>query len=119
MTRRLRLRKSRIRARISRPKTSASRSASADAACRTVLDHAVTCLVLVRGGAPHDPGAHISTLVSLIADAHARLPDAVADARHQGYTWNRIAERLGSTVSAARHRFAGYTRCCRQLRLFD
>ena len=92
---------------------------SADAACRAVLDHAVTCLVLVRGGVPHDPGARISTLVSLIADADARLPDAVADARHQGFTWNHIAERLGSTIPAARHRFAGYARHTRQLRLFD
>lgn len=90
-----------------------------DHVCRQLVDNAVTGLILVRGGDPRDPGATISILVSLIADADARLPDAVADARHQGYTWKRIAERLGSTVSAARHRFAGYTRCCRQLRLFD
>jgi transposase InsO family protein len=91
---------------------------STDAACRAVLDRALTYLILVRGGAPHDPGARISTLVSLIADANARLPEAVADARHHGHSWNRIAERLGSTVPAARHRFASYARRCRQLRLF-
>ena len=92
---------------------------STDAACRAILDHALACLILVRGGDPHDPGAVISTLVSLIADADDRLPDAVADARHHGYTWNRVAERLGSTISAARHRFAGYVRRPRQLDLFD
>jgi hypothetical protein len=90
-----------------------------DAACRAILDRAVTYLILVRGGDPHDPGAVISSLVSLIADADHRLPDAVADARAHGYTWNRVAERLGSTVSAARHRFADQVRRSRQLDLFD
>jgi hypothetical protein len=88
-------------------------------ASRAILDHALTCLVLVRGGDPRDPGAAISTLVTLIAEAEARLPDAVVDARVRGYTWNRIAERLGCTISAARHRFADHARCRRQLRLFD
>lgn len=73
----------------------------------------------VRGGNPHDPGAVISTLVSLIADADDRLPDAVACAHARGQTWNRVAERLGATISAARHRFAGYVRPPRQLDLFD
>jgi hypothetical protein len=92
---------------------------STDAACRAILDHALSCLILVRGGSTRDPGAHISTLASLIAEADARLFDAVADARVHGYTWNRIAERLASTISAARHRFVAYTRCRRQLSLFD
>jgi hypothetical protein len=91
----------------------------ADLASRAILDHALTCLVVVRGGDLRDPGAAISTLVTLIAEAEARLPDAVVDARVRGYTWNRIAERLGSTISTARHRFADYARCRRQLRLFD
>lgn len=91
----------------------------ADLASRAILDQALTCLVLVRGGDPRDPGAAISTLVTLIAEAEARLPDAVVDARVRGYTWNRIAERLSCTVSAARHRFADHARCRRQLRLFD
>ena len=91
----------------------------ADLTSRAILDHALTCLVLVRGGDVRDPGAAISTLVTLIAEAEARLPDAVVDARVHGYTWNRIAERLGSTVSAARHRFSDHARCRLQLRLFD
>ncbi len=92
---------------------------STDSACHAILDHALTCLVLARGGDPRDPGATISTLVSLIADADARLPEAVAVARHHGYTWNRVAERLGSTIPAARHRFARYVRRPHQLPLFD
>jgi hypothetical protein len=91
----------------------------ADVASRAILDHALTCLVLVRGGDLRDPGAAISTLVTLIAEAEARLPNAVVDARVHDYTWNRIAERLGSTISAARHRFAHHARCRQQLRLFD
>ena len=92
---------------------------SCDAASRAILDRALTCLVLARGGTPREPGATISTLVSLIVEADARLYDAVADARARGFTWNRIAERLGSTIPAARHRFAGYARWARQLELFD
>jgi hypothetical protein len=91
----------------------------ADVASRAILDHALTCLVLFRGGDLRDPAAAISTLVTLIAEAQARLPDAVIDARVRGYTWNRIAERLGSSISAARHRFADHARCRQQLHLFD
>jgi hypothetical protein len=90
-----------------------------DDANRAILDHALTCLILVRGGNLHDPGATISTLVTILADAQARLPDAVAKARDHGYTWSRIADRLGSTIPAARRRYADYARLCRQLRLFD
>jgi hypothetical protein len=89
-----------------------------DDASRAILDHALTCLILVRGGDTHDPGAAISTLVTLVAGADALLPDAVADARCRGYTWNRIAERLGSTIPAARRRYADYARCRQQLDLF-
>ncbi len=35
-----------------------------------------------------------------------------------GYTWDRIAERLGSTIPAARHRYAEYARW-RRLHRFD
>jgi hypothetical protein len=91
----------------------------ADVASRAILDHALTCLVLVRGGDLRDPAAAISTLVTLIAEAEARLPDAVVDARVRGFTWNRIAERLGTTISAARHRFVDHARCRQQLSLFD
>jgi hypothetical protein len=85
-----------------------------DAACDAILDHALSCLVLTRGGNVHDPGATISTLVSLVAEADARLIETVADAREYGYTWDLIAQRLGSTISAARHRYADYARWRRQ-----
>jgi hypothetical protein len=81
-----------------------------DMASRAILDHAITCLVLVRGGDLGVPAATISALVSLIAEAEAALPDAVAGARGRGYTWNRIAQRLGSTIPAARRRYADYAR---------
>ncbi len=89
-----------------------------DAVSRAVLDEATACLVLLRGGDLRDPGASISTLVTLIGDAEARLPDLVADARDGGYTWDRIAERLGSTIPAARHRYAEFARW-RRLHRFD
>ncbi len=81
-----------------------------DAECRVLIDDAVSSLVAVRGGSPRDPGAIVSVLVSLAIEADARLPDAVADARDQGYTWDAIADRLATTVPAARHRYAWYAR---------
>ena len=88
-------------------------------ASHAILDHALTCLILVRGGNLDDPGAAISTLATLIVEADDRLTDAVADARGHRYTWNRIAQRLGSTVPAARRRYAHHVRWRRQLHLFD
>ncbi|MDQ1394206.1 MAG: hypothetical protein QOF30_3183, partial [Acidimicrobiaceae bacterium] len=35
--------------------------------------------------------------------------DAVADARDQGYTWDEIADRLATSVSTARRRYAAYS----------
>ncbi len=89
-----------------------------DAASAALLDHAVACVVLLRGGDLQDPGSTISTLVIFINEAQSRLPDLVAHARDRGYTWDRIAERLGSTIPAARHRYADYVRLRRQLGLF-
>jgi hypothetical protein len=89
-----------------------------DAACHSILNHALTCLILFRGGDPRDPGAVISTLASLRAETDARLPDAVTDARDQGYSWSRVADRLASTIPAVRHRYADYVRW-RRLDPFD
>jgi hypothetical protein len=79
-----------------------------DLTCRNVLVAATACLVLDRGGDRDDPGATISVLVSLLAEAQAWLIEVVADARHHNYTWDSIAEYLASTVPAARHRYAAY-----------
>jgi hypothetical protein len=90
-----------------------------DAASGAILDHAVACLVLLRGGDLQDPGSTISGLVTFIVDAQSRLPDLVANARERGYTWSRIAERLGATATAARHHYADYVRLRRDLGPFD
>lgn len=79
-----------------------------DLASRVVLEHAALDLVACRGGEYGDPGPNLSVLTSLIAEGEAWLPELVADARDYGYTWSQIADRLATTVSAARNRYAGY-----------
>ena len=81
-----------------------------DATTAELIDAAVATLIRCRHGRPDDAGAAVSALVSLAAEAEARLDDAVADARQQGCTWDQIAERLASTVPTARRRYAAYTR---------
>jgi hypothetical protein len=90
-----------------------------DAASSAILDHAIACIVLLRGGDLQDPGSAISALVTFIVDAQSRLPDLVADARDRGHTWNHIAQRLGCTIPAARHHYADYVRLRRELGPFD
>ena len=79
-----------------------------DAASRTVLEAAVLDLVAHRGGRQDEPGDAISVLVSLLAEGECWLPELVADARAQCYSWDAIATRLATTISAARHRYAAY-----------
>jgi hypothetical protein len=82
-----------------------------DAGTATVVDQAVTTLVLLR--APMwlgDAGPTISVLVSLAAEADSRLYDAVADARDQGYSWDQVASRLATSVGSARRHYAPYSR---------
>lgn len=75
-----------------------------------LVDDAVESLVCLRGSVPGDTGAALSCLASLIAEAQSRLPDAVADARDQDYTWAEVATRLAVTVSAVRRRYGDYVR---------
>lgn len=76
-----------------------------------LVDQAVESLVLLRSPMElGDAGATISALVSLIVEADSRLPDAVADVRGQGDTWDDIASRLATTVATARRRYARYAR---------
>lgn len=83
-----------------------------------LIDQAVETLVLLRGPMKlGDAAATVSALVSLIAEADSRLPDAVADARDQGYTWDAIADRLATTVSTARRRYADYAHWRKPLEL--
>ncbi|MHB1555177.1 MAG: hypothetical protein ACYCSX_17970 [Acidimicrobiales bacterium] len=74
-----------------------------------MVEHAVESLVWVRGTGVGDAGAALSALASLIAEAQSRLPDAVADAREQDYTWAEIAARLASAASTARRRYGHYS----------
>lgn len=76
---------------------------------QTILEQTVLDLVMYRGGEYGDPGASISALFSLIAEAESWLYELVADARDYGYTWSQIADRLASTVRTTRHRYAAYT----------
>lgn len=75
-----------------------------------LVEKAVETLVLLRGSGQGDAGAVLSCLASLIAEAQARLPDAVADAREQDYAWAEIAVRLAVTASILRRRYGDYTR---------
>jgi len=78
-----------------------------------LIDEAVRSLVILRGGSWRDPGATLSVLVSLAAEAEARIPDAVwlARVRH-GYSWGQVAERLGLVTETARRRYCDYVRAC-------
>jgi hypothetical protein len=79
-----------------------------DEASLAVVGQAVASLACARGSGPGDAGAALSCLASLVAEAQSRLPDAVADARDQGYTWAEIAARLASSAATARRRYGGY-----------
>jgi hypothetical protein len=73
-----------------------------------VLEDAVESLGRLRGlewlG---DAGVTVHLLASLIVQAEARLPRAVADARDQDYSWAQIADLLGVTRASAWQRYAG------------
>ena len=56
-----------------------------------------------------DAGATLHLLTSLMAEAEARLPRAVADARDQEYSWAEIADLLGVTRASAWQRYARRT----------
>ncbi len=73
-----------------------------------VVVEAVASLAWARGSGPGDAGAALSCLASLVAEAQSRLPDAVADARDQDYTWAEIAARLASSAATLRRRYGEY-----------
>lgn len=75
-----------------------------------VAEDATALLACLRGGKPRDAGAWLSCLASLIAECRARLPDAVADAREQGFTWAEVASRLAGTAPTLRRRYGYYAR---------
>jgi hypothetical protein len=74
-----------------------------------LIDEAAYTLTVFRAPMSFgDAGAAVSVFVSLAAEADGRLHDAVADARDQGYTWDQIADRLATSESTARRRYAAY-----------
>lgn len=96
---------------MSDPRRSHSAVPFTDADTVTLVDQAVESLVLMRSPLElGDAGATISALVSLTAEAQSRLPEAVADARDEGYSWEDIASRLATTVTTTRRRYAAHAR---------
>lgn len=75
-----------------------------------VLVVAVNDLIMLRSPMWHgDAGAVLHTLASLDAQINAWLPDAVADARDQDYTWTEIAGLLGAKPSTIQRRHSHHT----------
>ena len=80
------------------------------------LSEAIATLGSLRGLSwLGDAGAELHLLVSLLRQAQTRLPDAVAEARDQGYSWAEIGDVLGTTRAAAWQRYGrpsrrGHTR---------
>ena len=77
-----------------------------DEASEAILDEAVASLGPLRGldwfG---DAAITVHLLASLQRQIQNRLPDAVADARDQDYSWAEIGDLLGLTRAAAWHRY--------------
>ena len=82
----------------------------------SILDEAVASLGPLRGlDWLGDAAITVHLLASLQRQIQIRLPDAVADARDQEYSWAEIGDLLGLTRAAAWHRYgrpgrAGATR---------
>jgi DNA-binding NarL/FixJ family response regulator len=74
-----------------------------------ILDDAVHNLTMNRSPLNDGhAGLRLHVLASLIAQAQALLPDAVADARDQGFSWSDIANDLGISASTARRHYRHY-----------
>lgn len=88
---------------------------------RAVLDEAVASLGKLRmpGEWLGDGGAEVHLLASLIAEADRQLPQSVALARDQEYSWAEIGDLLGVTRAAAWQRFGEQTRTIRRRRRRD
>jgi len=81
-----------------------------------ILDEAAASLGPLRGlDWLGDAAITVHLLASLQRQIQIRLPEAVADARDQDYSWAEIGDLLGLTRAAAWHRYgrpgrAGVTR---------
>ena len=83
---------------------------------RVVIDEAVASLGTLRMPLEWlgDGGAEVHLLVSLIAEAERQLPQSVALARDQEYSWAEIGDLLGITRAAAWQRFGQQARTIRR-----
>jgi hypothetical protein len=80
-----------------------------------VLVVAVNDLIMLRSPMWHgDSGAVLHALASLAAQITDWLPDAVADARDQDYSWPEIAHLLGTRTSSIQRRYTHHARTRRQ-----
>jgi hypothetical protein len=76
-----------------------------------VIEEAVYQLGIYRSPMNHGDGLlRVHVLASLIAQADALLPDAVADARDQDHPWSDIARQLDLTADTARRRYSRHYR---------
>jgi hypothetical protein len=72
----------------------------------TVLGEAIDTLAALR--TPYwlgDSAVHLHALASILAQAQALLPGALAQARDQDLTWDQIGALLGLTGPAAARRY--------------
>ena len=79
-----------------------------DADSATILAEAVEKLARLR--TPYwlgDDAVTLHALASLIRQAQQTLPEVVASARDQDYTWADIAQLLGISQAAAARRYRG------------
>jgi hypothetical protein len=81
-----------------------------DEVTEILIDQAVETLVWIRCplGVGH-PAPTLSALVSLAGEIETRFDDTVADARHHGYSWHEIAQRMAISPGTAKRRYAAYT----------
>jgi hypothetical protein len=66
---------------------------------------AIQSLAAARNFDDLDAAIALHLLASLLAQAQARLPQAVNDARNQGCSWAEIADLLGVTRASAWQRY--------------
>ena len=77
-----------------------------DHTSEAILDEALAALGPLRDLDWYgDAAITVHLLASLQLQIQARLPDAVADARDQDYSWAEIGDLLGITRAAAWHRY--------------
>lgn len=72
----------------------------------TAVEEALETLRLLRNGERYNNADRLTALSSIALAAQALLPDAIADAVEQGFTWDQIAHCAGTSTSAARRRYA-------------